>query len=131
MVDLKSFKKNKIRKVLEFENEIGEMERVEIYNPSREVRNKFNEELESEEAKEDNYYMIEWLIKHCTNIELTIPLKELDEEDYVTYVLAEVIKEISTIFYELIVELCMSIESHTGIVDSYVMVDKLKKEDEE
>ena len=100
MVSIDKFKANEIRKIFELEDSEGNIEKIILKNPTKKVRTEFSDV--STKQSEDNFNLIEYLIKELTNIELNKPLKEILEGEYVEPVLEDVVKELSTIVLELV-----------------------------
>ncbi len=100
MVNIDKFKANEIRKIFELEDSEGNIEKIILKNPTKKVRTEFSDVATKQ--SEDNFNLIEYLIKELTNIELNKPLKEILEGEYVEPVLEDVIKELSTIVLELV-----------------------------
>ena len=100
MVSIDKFKANEIRKIFELEDSEGNIEKIILKNPTKKVRTEFSDVATKQ--SEDNFNLIEYLIKELTNIELNKPLKEILEGEYVEPVLEDVIKELSTIVLELV-----------------------------
>lgn len=100
MVSIDKFKANEIRKIFELEDSEGNIEKIILKNPTKKVRTEFSDVATRQ--SEDNFDLIEYLIKELTNIELNKPLKEILEGEYVEPVLEDVVKELSTIVLELV-----------------------------
>ena len=100
MVNIDKFKANEIRKIFELEDSEGNIEKIILKNPTKKVRTEFSDVATKQ--SEDNFNLIEYLIKELTNIELNQPLKKILEGEYVEPVLEDVIKELSTIVLELV-----------------------------
>lgn len=100
MVSIDKFKANEIRKIFELEDSEGNIEKIILKNPTKKVRTEFSDVATKQ--SEDNFNLIEYLIKELTNIELNKPLKEILEGEYVEPVLEDVVKELSTIVLELV-----------------------------
>ena len=100
MVSIDKFKANEIRKIFELEDSEGNIEKIILKNPTKKVRTEFSDVATRQ--SEDNFNLIEYLIKELTNIELNKPLKEILEGEYVEPVLEDVVKELSTIVLELV-----------------------------
>lgn len=100
MVSIDKFKANEIRKIFELEDSEGNIEKIILKNPTKKVRTEFSDVATRQ--SEDNFDLIEYLIKELTNIELNKPLKEILEDEYVEPVLEDVVKELSTIVLELV-----------------------------
>lgn len=100
MVNIDKFKANEIRKIFELEDSEGNIEKIILKNPTKKVRTEFSDVVTKQ--SEDNFNLIEYLIKELTNIELNKPLKEILEGEYVEPVLEDVVKELSTIVLELV-----------------------------
>ncbi|MFU2417203.1 hypothetical protein [Peptacetobacter sp. AB800] len=100
MVNIDKFKANEIRKIFELEDSEGNIEKIILKNPTKKVRTEFSDVATKQ--SEDNFNLIEYLIKELTNIELNKPLKEILEGEYVEPVLEDVVKELSTIVLELV-----------------------------
>ena len=100
MVNIDKFKANEIRKIFELEDSEGNIEKIILKNPTKKVRTEFSDVATKQ--SEDNFNLIEYLIKELTNIELNKSLKEILEGEYVEPVLEDVVKELSTIVLELV-----------------------------
>lgn len=100
MVSIDKFKANEIRKIFELEDSEGNIEKIILKNPTKKVRTEFSDVATRQ--SEDNFDLIEYLIKELTNIELNKPLKEILEGEYIEPVLEDVVKELSTIVLELV-----------------------------
>lgn len=129
MVSIDKLAGDKIRKIIEFEDAEGEIQRIEIRNPNKKVKEElFNEVMESEEANNDDYFVLEYLIKELTNVELNKPLKEIDQdEEYVNLAYFEMIKELSSIVAELVREFIFKIDVDIDIDDSKRLLEEKSK----
>lgn len=115
MVAIDKLAGDKIRKIIEFEDSEGETQRIEVKNPSRKVKEELFNDVLNEDA-EDDYQILEYLIKELTNVELTVPLREIDlDEDYINLAYYEMIKEISSIVVELVREFVLKVDVDMGI----------------
>lgn len=115
MVAIDKLAGDKIRKIIEFEDSEGETQIIEVKNPSRKVKEELFNDVLSEDL-DDDYQVLEYLIKELTNVELTVPLREIDlDEDYVNLAYYEMIKEISSIVVELVREFVLKVDVDMGI----------------
>lgn len=125
MISIEKLAGDKIRKIIEFEDAEGNVQKIEIKNPTKKVRAEFYDVITSEELENsDGYFILEYLVKELTNIELTRPLKEIEEEEYVSMAFSETIKELSSIIHELVREFVMKIETDVEVTDAQRMLNE-------
>ena len=125
MISIEKLTGDKIRKIIEFEDAEGNVQKIEIKNPTKKVRAEFYDVITSEELENsDGYFILEYLVKELTNIELTRPLKEIEEEEYVSMAFSETIKELSSIIHELVREFVMKIETDVEVTDAQRMLNE-------
>lgn len=125
MISIEKLAGDKIRKIIEFEDAEGNVQKIEIKNPTKKVRAEFHDVITSEELENsDGYFILEYLVKELTNIELTRPLKEIEEEEYVSMAFSETIKELSSIIHELVREFVMKIETDVEVTDAQRMLNE-------
>lgn len=101
MIKIDEFKADEIRKVFKLEDSNGEIKEIILKNPTKKVRNEFSEVVINQ-TKSNDFFLVEYIIKELTNIELNKSLKEILDGEYVEPVLEDIIKEISTIILELV-----------------------------
>lgn len=127
MVAIDKLSGDKIRKIIEFEDSEGEIQIIEIKNPSRKVKEELFNDVLNEDA-EDDYQILEYLIRELTNVELTVPLREIDaNEDYVNLAYYEMIKEISSIVVELVREFVLKVDVDMGINEAKRILEEKNK----
>lgn len=125
MISIEKLAGDKIRKIIEFEDVEGNVQKIEIKNPTKKVRTEFYDVITSEELENsDGYFILEYLVKELTNIELTRPLKEIEEEEYVSMAFSETMKELSSIIHELVREFVMRIETDVEVTDAQRMLNE-------
>ena len=125
MISIEKLAGDKIRKIIEFEDAEGNVQKIEIKNPTKKVRAEFYDVITSEELENsDGYFILEYLVKELTNIELTRPLKEIEDEEYVSMAFSETIKELSSIIHELVREFVMKIETDVEVTDAQRMLNE-------
>lgn len=129
MISIDKFKGKEIRRIVELENEDGTVEQIIIKNPNKKVKNEFVEVMTEAKEKDDGFYQIEYLIKELTNIELTVPLADFLRNDYIHPAMNDVLKEISSILFELVKELSLTIEVETGMDEAQHLLLKQLKDD--
>ena len=111
MINIENLQGKEIRRILEFKNDEGNVEAIVIKNPNKKVKDEF---IEVMTIKSDNeYYQIEYLMKELTNIELSKPLNEFLKNDYINPIFNDLLKELSSILFELVKELSLTLEVET------------------
>lgn len=111
MINIENLQGKEIRRILEFKNDEGNVEAIVIKNPNKKVKDEF---IEVMTTKSDNeYYQIEYLMKELTNIELSKPLNEFLKNDYINPIFNDLLKELSSILFELVKELSLTLEVET------------------
>lgn len=111
VINIENLQGKEIRRILEFKNDEGNVEAIVIKNPNKKVKDEF---IEVMTIKSDNeYYQIEYLMKELTNIELSKPLNEFLKNDYINPIFNDLLKELSSILFELVKELSLTLEVET------------------
>lgn len=127
MINIENLQGKEIRRILEFKNDEGNVEAVVIKNPNKKVKDEF---IEVMTTKSDNeYYQIEYLMKELTNIDLSISLKEFLKNDYINPIINDVLRELSSILFELVKEFTLTIEVEIEMDEAENMLLKQLKDD--
>lgn len=128
MVNINNLKGKEIRKIIELENEDGNVEQIIIKNPNKKVRDEFTKVM-TDIKNNNGYYQIEYLIKELTNIEMTVPLVDFLKNEYIHPVMNDVLKEISSILFELVKELSFALEVEIEMDEAQNLLTKTIKDD--
>lgn len=127
MINIENLQGKEIRRILEFKNDEGNVEAIVIKNPNKKVKDEF---IEVMTTKSDNeYYQIEYLMKELTNIDLSISLKEFLKNDYINPIINDVLRELSSILFELVKEFTLTIEVEIEMDEAENMLLKQLKDD--
>ena len=127
MINIENLQGKEIRRILEFKNDEGNVEAIVIKNPNKKVKDEF---IEVMTTKSDNeYYQIEYLMKELTNIELSKPLNEFLKNDYINPIFNDLLKELSSILFELVKELSLTLEVETEMDEVESLLLKQIKND--
>ncbi|WP_300449268.1 hypothetical protein [Fusobacterium sp.] len=127
MININRLQEKEIRKILEFKDDNENVEAIVIKNPNKKVRDEF---IEVMTTKSDNeYYQIEYLMKELTNIELSKPLNEFLKNDYINPIFNDLLKELSSILFELVKELSLTLEVETEMDEAESLLLKQIKND--
>lgn len=127
MINIDRLQEKEIRKILEFKDDNENVEAIIIKNPNKKVKEEFVEVMTT---KSDNeFYQMEYLMRELTNIELSKPLNEFLKNDYINPIFNDLLKELSSILFELVKELSLTLEVETEMDEAESLLLKQIKND--
>lgn len=107
--DVNDFLREEIRAIVPFKTKDGKNERIEIKNPTEEVKSELLDMiykgLDDDSKKKSNDELIKYLFDELTNIDLKIPISELGnmeisyELECTLYHITSILNEIMTVAY--------------------------------